>query len=350
MKTAENMDTPPSPVAQKSFAAFAATESTDLPKSAPELGFFDSLITRILKVISWKRDAKPLPKDLTLPEYNPVHPTKENTVLYLAYGSNLCAATFRGSRKINPLSAANVLVPSLELCFDLPGVPYMEPRFASTIFTEESAMPSELKMKATANEKDALLHSSSKNTAPALGWKKGLVGVVYEVTKEDFAHIIATEGGGSSYADVEVDCYQISRGTKEVPTKPIGQSFRAHTLFGLGADDRQRNTTAQASIRYLGLLRTGSVEHNLPEDYKKWLHGLQGYTITSTRQSIGKVIFLLTWLPFMLVVMSTGRLFVDKKGRAPKWYGWIQGKTFGLIWFTYDWMFKGIWGNGERTV
>ena len=44
---------------------------------------------------------------------------KAKTVLYLAYGSNLCNETFRGVRGIRPLSQVNVMVPSLRLTFDL---------------------------------------------------------------------------------------------------------------------------------------------------------------------------------------------------------------------------------------
>src|SRR5262245_9154043 len=45
---------------------------------------------------------------------------KGKSVLYLAYGSNLCNETFRGVRGIKPLSQINVVVPSLRLTFDLP--------------------------------------------------------------------------------------------------------------------------------------------------------------------------------------------------------------------------------------
>ena len=58
--------------------------------------------------------------------------SNEKTVLYLAYGSNLSAETFKGNRGIRPLSAVNVHVPSLNLTFDLAGIPYIEPCFANT--------------------------------------------------------------------------------------------------------------------------------------------------------------------------------------------------------------------------
>jgi hypothetical protein len=48
------------------------------------------------------------------------------TILYLAYGSNLSAQTFRKYRGIVPISKVNVCVPDLVLTFDLPGIPYVE--------------------------------------------------------------------------------------------------------------------------------------------------------------------------------------------------------------------------------
>src|SRR5271154_3155403 len=53
--------------------------------------------------------------------------SESQTVLYLGYGSNLGAETFRGKRNIKPLSQVNVVVPELSLTFDLPGIPYSEP-------------------------------------------------------------------------------------------------------------------------------------------------------------------------------------------------------------------------------
>jgi len=70
-----------------------------------------------------------------------------------------------------------VLAPSLKLTFDLPGISYLEPCFANTRYRKQS--------KTNDYHKDR--------------WHKGLVGVVYEVIKVDYATIIATEGGSSGY-------------------------------------------------------------------------------------------------------------------------------------------------------
>ncbi|KAL8968637.1 MAG: hypothetical protein Q9197_004768, partial [Variospora fuerteventurae] len=129
------------------------------------------------------------------------------TYLYLAYGSNLAASTFRGVRKVRPLAALNVVVPELVMTFDLAGLPYQEPCFANTAYRSSSPFSSSQldELPSTTDpEKISLLHSDK---SPC--WLKGLVGVVYEVTASDFAHIIATEGGGASYKDVLVTCHPL---------------------------------------------------------------------------------------------------------------------------------------------
>ncbi|KAI4240334.1 MAG: hypothetical protein LQ352_007654, partial [Teloschistes flavicans] len=51
---------------------------------------------------------------ITLEEIKKAASSRENkTYLYLAYGSNLAASTFQGTRGIRPLAALNVVVPEL---------------------------------------------------------------------------------------------------------------------------------------------------------------------------------------------------------------------------------------------
>lgn len=260
---------------------------------------------------------------------------KKDSVLYLAYGSNLSAETFKGTRGIQPLSQVNVLVPSLDLTFDLPGIPYIEPCFANTRLRD-------------APEEQAEFYHKDR-------WHKGLVGVVYEVTFEDYATIIATEGGGSSYQDITVDCFEIPAGTKNVDPNPIHTPFKAHTLFspqqpaGNGRASRPDPSYAQASARYLKLITDGAEEHALPGDYREYLHSLRPYTITTKRQTVGKILFLGIWLPFVLSVFQLGRLFADKKGKMPSWLAKLSNLVFAAAWFSYDHMFKKLFGDGERT-
>src|SRR5947209_9545368 len=178
----------------------------------------------------------------------------KDTVLYLTYGSNLSVETFRGQRGIRPISQVNVVVPELVVTFDLPGVPYSEPCFANTRYRQLDPV-----VKGDSSEKDKLLLQPSDYHKDR--WQKGLVGVVYEVTKSDYAHIIATEGGGAGYQDVVVDCHTLSDDpTAEVPLLPKGETFKAHTLFSPPRIIRPDPSYAQPSARYLKLITDGAKE------------------------------------------------------------------------------------------
>lgn len=272
---------------------------------------------------------------------------KQKTVLYLAYGSNLCNETFRGVRGIRPLSQVNVLVPSLRLTFDLPGIPYAEPCFANTA-RRPPAAPNhdQARLKSTGYHKDR--------------WHKGLVGVVYEVTLSDYAHIIATEGGGSAYHDILVDCHVLPN-SDIVPSVPDSQPFKAHTLFAPavneGAKTQQADRVirpdpsyAQPSARYLKLITDGAAECELPTEYQNYLHDIRAYTITTSRQAVGKALFLSIWMPFVVLIFTLSRKMQDKKGRAPWWLGQLSALLFAGMWLSYDQVFRKGFGDGERTV
>ncbi|KAF2280767.1 uncharacterized protein EI97DRAFT_8054 [Westerdykella ornata] len=262
---------------------------------------------------------------------------KGKTILYLAYGSNLCAETFRGVRGIKPLSQINVVVPELRLTFDLPGVPYAEPCFANSARRDYTQTPP--------NDSKSRYHKDR--------WTKGMVGCVYEVTLKDYAHIIATEGGGSAYHDILVSCYPLPHG-ETVPELPSTKSFKAHTLFAPAAVKggliRPDPSYAQPSARYLKLIWDGANELDLPAEYQRYLHDIRPYTVTTKKQTVGKVSFMAIWMPFVIMIFGLQRLFKDKRGRSPKWLAAIYGGIFRVMWQSYDGVFKPIFGDGERTL
>lgn len=265
---------------------------------------------------------------------------KAKTVLYLAYGSNLCRETFRGMRGIQPISQVNVVVPSLRLTFDLAGVPYREPCFANSARRDPTAPPP-----------TAHYHKDR--------WHKGMVGVVYEVTLRDYAHIIATEGGGSSYQDILVDCHVLAD-TDTVPTTPTSRPFKAHTLFAPAVNDdntrrsdritRPDPSYAQPSARYIKLITDGAAECNLPVEYQAYLNDIRPFTITNRRQAVGAAIYSAIWFPFIIFVFALGRKMQDKRGRAPAWVAKLTAMVFAGMWLHYDYVFKWAFGDGERTM
>lgn len=317
------------------------------------------------------------------------------SILYLAYGSNLCAETFLGRRGIRPLSQINVSAPSLRLVFDLPGLPYKEPCFANTALRKIPKLPDPPKLPPGLPHPPVNLPSSGvpnevckNNTLPGDPvWDKGLVGVVYEVTPEDFAKIVATEGGGASYADILVPCLPLPprMGVPEKPDWPeLPKMFVAHTLYapqipeksgngdgdGDGDDDgkwkmpgwmrrwarrlvlptrRPDPDYAQPSARYLKLIRDGAREHELPDEYQKYLWALQPYTITRLPQRIGMVILILLFGPLVLLGVFGGSLLADGRGRTPRWLAVCMAVLLNVLWMTYDNVLKPVFGDGERT-
>ncbi|KAL9078687.1 MAG: hypothetical protein Q9157_002373 [Trypethelium eluteriae] len=304
-----------------------------------------------------------------LSEQRAVQPESEReTFLYLAYGSNLAAETFRGRRGIKPLSQVNVVVPELRLTFDLPGVPYNEPCFANTAKRDATHEVDTLSL-----SREGILGSDDKNSILPLHqskrrsgyhknrWHKGLVGVVYEVTPSDFAHIIATEGGGISYNDILIPCYALPTDISTVPLHPDSKPFMAHTLFspalppgatpGHGGRLQRPDTSyAQPSARYLKLITSGAEECNLPSEYREYLGILRPYTMTSQRQRLGQTIFTMIWGPIFTVLFTVlFPRFSDDHGRAPEWLRKLAEAIFSAVWLSYDNGFKKLFGDGERT-
>ncbi|KAJ0120522.1 hypothetical protein J7T55_015251 [Diaporthe amygdali] len=353
------------------------------------------------------------------------------TVLYLAYGSNLCAQTFLGQRGIRPISAINVSAPSLRLTFDLAGIPYTEPCFANTALRKipkhppipdppgqvpELPHPPPYRFPPKANEHERMsqedqimtpipsgVHKDvNKNAHGDPEWDKGLIGVVYEVTPEDYAMIVKTEGGGAAYQDILVPCIAIPNkvGIPEDPPIPeLPKPFFVHTLYapripkkpGDGDDDGGEGKTAivrdedddggdgdeddksplerlkewwqnmllqpirpdpeyaQPSARYLKLITDGAAEHGLPDEYQEWLAKLQPYTITSRRQTIGQYLFVGVFLPVMALFRELSKRLADDRGKIPVWLGLVLETLFHLVWLGYDRVFKPLFGDGERT-
>jgi hypothetical protein len=267
------------------------------------------------------------------------------TVLYLAYGSNLCHETFQGRRKIRPLSAVNVVVPELELVFDLPGLPYLEPCFANSVRkgTVNAPHPN---LESSPYEEDG--RKELMSLLPSRNESNALIGVVYEVTAADYARIIATER--PTYTDVVVTCDPLPTPQTSSVGKSLTENFKAHTLLAPESDLRppRRASPPQPSLRYLTLCRNGAAEHSLPESWQSYLNHLQHYEATLIRQKIGRFVFIATWAPSVLLSFGISRLLGDKKGNAPKWVKSLTNLVFKAMWRSYDYFFIHVFGNGER--
>ncbi|KAK1249385.1 hypothetical protein MKX07_002901 [Trichoderma sp. CBMAI-0711] len=289
--------------------------------------------------------------------------TVAETVLYLAYGSNMSAETFLGKRRIRPLSQMNVSVPLLRLTFDLPGLPYREPCFANVGYRKipDPKLPDPL---------HPPIVPPLDPRKPELEWDGSLMGVVYEVTKEDYRNIMRSEGGGSGYQEIAVPCIPLPAdvGLPEKPTlPPLPKPFLAQTLYapyipldaGAGKKSwwarfvtgphRPKPDYAQPSARYLKLLVDGAREHNLPQVYQDYLASMQPYTPTTLRQKIGQNVFLLVWAPMLMYFFTITTFLADERGKVPRWCANTISGLFGIMWYSYDKVFVHIFGDGERT-
>lgn len=320
---------------------------------------------------------------------------RENTVFYLAYGSNLSSKTFLGKRGIKPLSQIAVLVPGLRLTFNLPGVPYAEPCFATTQFRNPKSLKEQESDREydTASDTEEYLSEKAplvtkirerRTHASAHCWNKPLIGVVYEVTLTDYAKIIATEGGGGSYRDIVVDCHAFPddyKYTDPVPSHPDTPSFKAHTLLSQGAEGAWRHNAgysespfmtpiqdskispscfsphmrpnlnyAQPSARYLDLIVTGAAQHNLPLSYQRYLSDFRPYQITTFRQKLGKLAMMISWGPLILMLLALCKQLGGPDGRSPPWLASLLNLAFTAMWKSYDYFFKWVFGDGERTL
>ncbi|KAF3224747.1 hypothetical protein TWF191_005913 [Orbilia oligospora] len=262
------------------------TNTSSLCNKSRHYQLFVAMASIISRVLFGRRDnasgQTPDPAKVAEPVTTFPSPNFKESVKYLAYGSNLSAETFLGRRGIKPLSQVKVRVPSLTLSFDLAGIPYKEPRFANVRPREEE--------------------------------DQELMGVVYEVTPEDYRTILTTEGG---YSVIEVTC---------IPLEPVKgmDSFESKTLIG-------------------------ARQHSLPTQYQDYIANTGYYEARTIRQKVGSVAVLLTVLPVVIFLFGIRNFVSDKDGKAPKWLNDAQVFCFGQIWNLYDYVWKPLYGDGEST-
>jgi hypothetical protein len=250
-----------------------------------------------------------------IPVYDPRTQSNKNTRLYLAYGSNLCSSVFQGNRGITPLSAVNVVVPELRLGWNLEGIPYAEPCYAN------------------AERRDNQMKSIHG----------ALVGVVYEISAADFAHMLRTEGQG--YAETEVECIPLQQNSKQITMRPDVPSIRASAVLASDAGHRPTKYM-QPSRRYLDLLVAGAKEHRLPSIYIESLQAVSTYQASSLRQRLGKSLFGMLWFSPVFFAILLERRMADHDGTIPPWVNRVVGKCFSGMWWTHDYWFKPIFGDG----
>ena len=150
----------------------------------------------------------------------------EFLVNYFAYGSNVGSKTFSTRRNIQPKRVQNGKILDYQLSFNVPGVPFLEPAFASVT-----------------SQKGEVTH-----------------GVCYTITKDEFQYLLQTEG---SYDVVDVDV--VVYGDKDIE----GVLMKAKTLTHRDVAARR---DLQPSKRYRDLIVEGAKERGLE---KSWIEFLE---------------------------------------------------------------------------
>lgn len=144
--------------------------------------------------------------------------TKPETLWYFAYGSNMSSGKFTGSRGIVPLDTARVCIPHWEMVMEIPGLPYSEPSFSSL------------------RPRDASCAEYARIP--------DVIGVAYLITAEQYRSIIASEGGGTAYADSEI----AGEGLTEEDQNKLENGKAMRTLR---SSDMTRFPPPAPSVRYL---------------------------------------------------------------------------------------------------
>lgn len=151
---------------------------------------------------------------------------------YFAYGSNMCSETMKSLRKLNPISSKPAVLDNYQLKFDIPGMPLIEPSWASV---EEC--------------KESKVH-----------------GVLYELTPDEFASVCRTEGVPFSYTLKRCQVRSYSKYYTETEQS-------AFTLIKSPLLPRNK-LPSPPSQSYLNVLIRGAEEFDLDDEYIKKLKNI----------------------------------------------------------------------------
>ncbi|KAH7048236.1 hypothetical protein B0J12DRAFT_719394 [Macrophomina phaseolina] len=250
---------------------------------------------------------------------------RPDTVWYFAYGSNMSSSTFRGSRGIEPLAEVAAKIPGWTLTFEIYGMPYKEPGYASIVPVSSAV-------------------GCSEKAPPEV------YGVAYLVTREQYISILASEAGDIVY------------NTAELPAQPLNPDDDVVALLGdaaRGAPALRVATLVSGfacspsrlpSSRYKGIMVQGGAEASLPDAYQAYLDHLPSYQPPeTTRTKIGAAIFLAVWMPLFALAraLAEATANADGRGNVPHAVKTIVRCVFFLMWIHHDYLHAPIWGRGD---
>ncbi|KAL3459738.1 hypothetical protein BJX64DRAFT_290906 [Aspergillus heterothallicus] len=240
-------------------------------------------------------------------------------VWYFAYGSNTRSSVMKG-RGIVPLSAQPVVVPSHTLCFDIFGIPYAEPSFASI----------------------APIPSDPVTTNPREGTVPPVHGVAYLLSQDDYRRLVLSEGAGVGYNEITVRA-------RILYPEAFGQEEEI-LAYTLQAKYPWRPNRAP-SARYMGLISDGANEFSLPDSYKIYLRSLPVYVPLQTfRSRLGAWLFLAFWRKAIRGLARLTKVSTNEKGHCPRWLGGVIVGVYRCMWGWHDYVHSVVWTRGDGLL
>ena len=126
---------------------------------------------------------------------------------YLGYGSNMKASSMN-DRNITPVATKVVNVPTHYVTFDIFGIPYSEPCYASIEEFPDGG-----------NGGLQVIHGKTCFQVPSI------CGIAHLLTPSDFHRLLITEGSGVVYDIVQVEAFVLDERRQNT-----GEKFTAYTL------------------------------------------------------------------------------------------------------------------------
>lgn len=257
---------------------------------------------------------------------------KASTVWYLAYGSNMSSAKFTGSRGIHPLESARIRIPGWVLVMEIPGLPYSEPAFSSITPRQVS--------------------SAEKAAQP------DVVGVAYLISSAQYRDVIASEGGGTAYLDIDVVGEPIGREDRDktgdrVHLRTLGTAMLRRPFPSPSQRYmvrlKQESPTDWSSDSWQDLITAGGKEARLPEEYQRYLSETPVYKQpSSSRTRLGATLFLAIWGPVMFALEQLTRRSIQKDGNAHWLVVLVIRWIMFLMWAVFhDCLFAPVFGRGD---
>ncbi|KAJ2159313.1 hypothetical protein GGF46_003105 [Coemansia sp. RSA 552] len=199
------------------------------------------------------------------------------------------------------------------------GLPYWEPGFGTVEPVAEGVVGGD---KSDSGGQGLVVSKAAPllpNTGPVLHC------VAFLITHEELEHIIRTEGGGGNadmgYQQLKVRCV----------------AYDGTSLLGVTLIDIEPSTVnLHPSLRYMGLLIEGAIEHGIAPDYVKMLQSVKPYVAKTAGQKVAKYLMVCLFLPLMLPMLAFGFAAVVFGSDIPRVIAAYNERVKSLMWYTHS--------------